>query len=155
MLCFSDGSGSCPDKEQPHHRGWSGRGPRASGRVQDLGRPDGQLPGFTDSEAESSRNPRGMDADDGGAADHQEPAEPDQAPADARAPSPRQVYTKHAIHTIHALIETDTHRIHTDTYMIHTYTCRYRHIQAKPKARICVKRLYRIVFMLLRVYILE
>ena len=98
MLRFSDGSGSCADQEQPHHRGWSGRGPRASGRVLDLGRPDGRLPGFSDSDAESGRNnsPRRMDLDDGG--DHQEP---DQAPADAaRAPSPPQVHGIHAIHTI-------------------------------------------------------
>jgi len=114
MLRFSDGSGSCADKEQPYHRGWSGRGPRASGRVQDLGRPDGRLSGFTDSDSESGRNdsPRRRDSDDGGAANHQEPgpAEPDQAPADAaRAPSPLQVYAIHAIHTIHTIIQTDTY----------------------------------------------
>ena len=105
MLRFSDGSGSCADQEQPHHRGWSGRGPRASGRVQDLGRPEGRLTGFSDSDAESGRNdsPRRMDSDDGGAggaADHQGPAEPEQAPADAaRPPSPPQVHVIHTIQT--------------------------------------------------------
>ena len=131
MLRFSDGSGSCADQEQPHHRGWSGRGPRASGRVQDLGRPEGRLTGFSDSDAESGRNdsPRRMDSDDGGAggaADHQGPAEPEQAPADAaRPPSPPQV---HSIHTI----QTDTYKYTNRyiqykryTYSIHTYTCRY------------------------------
>ena len=125
MLRFSDGSGSCADKEQPHHRGWSGRGPRASGRVHDLGRPDGRLPGFTDSDSESGRNdsPRRMDSDAGtGAADHQEPwpAEPDQAPADAaRAPSPPQVYAIHAIHAIHTIIHTDTDN--TYRYILNTF----------------------------------
>ena len=113
MLRFSDGSGSCADHDQPHHMGWSGRGPRASGRVQDLGRPDGRLPGFTDSGSESGRNdsPRRRDSDDGGAANQEPgPAEPVQTPADAaRAPSPPQVYAIHAIHTIHTIIQTDSY----------------------------------------------
>ena len=134
MLRFSDGSGSCADHDQPHHMGWSGRGPRASGRVQDLGRPDGQLPGFTDSDSDSGRNdsPRRINPVDGGAADHQEPAEPDQAPADVRAPSPLRVYTIHTIQTEY-IQYIHIHDIQSKYMRIHTYTYIYKHIQARAK----------------------
>jgi hypothetical protein len=70
-----------------------------------------------------------MNPVDGGAA---EPAEPDQAPADVRAPSPLRVYTIHTIQTEY-IQYIHIHAIQSEYMQIHTNTYKYKHIQASAK----------------------
>ena len=115
------------DMRGPVTSGWSSRGPRAAGRVEDLSGRGFRLPGMSDTESDTdrARSPRRMHEDFGGGpvGEHEDPAA---EPEDPSAADPQEPQHQVQIHANRRNTRIFMH-IHTIYIHIHTNTYRYVH----------------------------